>query len=213
MLRRNMSTDPHAPAAATPFAESTPLGLLGLAIGCAALIPVALGKAITPDAFRTAAWFCLLFGAGCQFLAGILALANKNGLGGTLFLTFSFNWVMNWWSLSGIAEGRVPNHSVVFAVDVCFLIIFVVLSIAFAYASKLLFAFLADIILLYVFRIGKALLPPADGAIFNMPIVLATVALAGIALYLAFALLLNPAAGRVLLPIPGPLFTPKAPQQ
>ena len=99
--------------ASPTFAESTPLGLLGLAIGCAALTPIAFGAALTPDALRTAAWFCLLFGGGGQFLAGLMALANKNQLGGTLFTTFSFNWVMNWWALNELASGRVPNASIV----------------------------------------------------------------------------------------------------
>src|SRR5262245_25077053 len=71
---------------ATPFADPTALGLFGLAIGCASLLPVAFGvkAAFTPEALRTCAWFCLLFGAGCQFLAGVMSLANKNMLGGTL---------------------------------------------------------------------------------------------------------------------------------
>ena len=94
-------------AVATPvaptFAESTPLGLLGLAIGCAALMPVALGITVTPAALRTAAWFCLLFGGGGQLLAGVMALANKNLLGGTLFTTFAFNWFMNYWVTLSLA--------------------------------------------------------------------------------------------------------------
>lgn len=36
-------------------------------------------------------------------MAGILSLANKNLLGGTLFTAFAFNWVMNWWTLSEAA--------------------------------------------------------------------------------------------------------------
>ena len=40
------------------FAEPTPLGLIGFAVGCAALMPIALGYAVTPAAFRTAAMFC-----------------------------------------------------------------------------------------------------------------------------------------------------------
>src|ERR1700678_4064814 len=97
------------PAPALPFAESTPLGLLGLAVGCAALTPVAFGVALTPEALQTAAWFCLLFGGAGQFLAGMMALANKNLLGGTLFTTFAFNWVMNWWALRELAAGRLPD--------------------------------------------------------------------------------------------------------
>jgi uncharacterized protein len=186
-----------------PFAEPSPLGLLCLAIGCAALLPIAFGAAVTPDAFRTAAIFCLLFGAGGQFLAGIMSLANKNLLGGTLFTTFSFNWVFNWWTLSGIADGRMPNAKVGFAVDVCFLVIFIVLTFAFGYFSKLLFLFLLDIDLLYLFRILNHSL---ETRAFAMPIAFATIGLIAIALWLAFAVLVNSSAGRTVFPMPGPLF-------
>lgn len=187
------------------FAESSPLGLLGLAVGCCALLPIAFGQALTPDAFRTAAMFCLLFGGGCQMLAGLMALANKNLLGGTLFTTFAFNWGMNAWTLFGVADGKLPNPHIVFAVDSCFLVIFVVLMFAFGYFSKLLFAFLLDIVVLFAFRIANELLHTRA---FALPIALCTVALAGIALWLALAVLLNSAAGRTVMAIPGPLFKP-----
>lgn len=205
-MQQQVATGAPAPV----FAEPTPLGLLGLAVGCAALLPIAFGHALTPDGFRTAAWFCLLFGGGCQFLAGMMSLVNKNLLGGTLFTTFAFNWVLNYVTLSGIAEGRVPNSSIVFSVDVCFLVIFVVLTFAFGYFSKLLFAFLLDIDVLYACRILKEL---THSAAFALPIALATVALAGIALWLAFAILVNTSAGRTIFAVPGPLFTPAAPAQ
>ncbi len=189
-----------------PFAESTPLGLLGLAIGCAALTPVAFGTAVTPDALRTAAWFCLLFGGGGQFLAGMMALANKNMLGGTLFTTFAFNWVMNWWALSEISQGRIPNHSIVFSVDVCFLVVFLVLTYAFGFFSKLLFAFLLDIDVLYILRITKELTHVKE---LGIAVAACTVILGAIALWIAFAMLVNPTAGREVFAMPGPLFTPK----
>ena len=190
-------------AAAPMFAEPTPLGLLGLAVGCAALLPIAFGRAMTPDAFRTAAWFCLLFGGGCQFLAGMMSLANKNLLGGTLFTTFAFNWVVNYLTLKGLTEGQVPDPHVVLAVDLCFLVIFVVLTFAFGFFSKLLFAFLLDIDVLFGCRILKEL---THSTAFALPIALATVVLAGIALWLAFAILVNSAAGRTVFAVPGPLF-------
>jgi len=195
-------------APAPIFGEPTPLGLLGLAIGCAALTPIAFGVTLTADALRTAAWFCLLFGAGGQFLAGMMALANKNTLGGTLFTTFSFNWVMNWWALSELSSGRVPNAQIVLAVDVCFLVIFVVLSYAFGFVSKLLLAFLLDIDLLYALRIAREL---THVRALGLAIAACTVALAVIALYIAFALLVNPLAGRPVFAVPGPAFTPRPP--
>lgn len=204
-----MSGPAGAPAASLPFAEPTPLGLLGLSIGCAALMPVALGISMTPAALNTAAWFCLLFGGGCQMLAGLMSLANKNMLGGTLFTTFAFNWVMNWWALSNLAEGKIPDGHVILSVDLCFLVIFVVLTYAFSFFSKLLFAFLVDIDLLYLFRILRELLH--DPKTFNMPIALCTIALTFIALWLSFAILVNSSAGRPVFPMPGPLFTPAPP--
>ena len=193
---------------AQPFAESTPLGLFGLAIGCAALTPIAFGATLSADALRTAAWFCLLFGAGGQLLAGLMALANKNQLGGTLFTTFAFNWVMNWWALSELANGRIPNASIILAVDACFLVIFLVLTYAFGFFSKLLLAFLVDIDLLYVLRIAREL---THAPSLGLPVAICTVALAGIALWIAFALLVNPAAGREVFKMPGPAFSPAPP--
>ena len=37
------------------FAEPAPLGLIGLAIGCAALTPIAFGESLTPQGLSTAA--------------------------------------------------------------------------------------------------------------------------------------------------------------
>ena len=188
--------------AAPTFAEPTPLGLLGLAIGCAALVPVAFGKVQSAAAFQTCALFCLVFGAGCQFLAGLMSLANKNLLGGTLLTTFSFNWVMNWWALDGLAHGKVPDATVITAVDATFLFVFVVLAFAFALHSKLLFALLADIVALYVLRLAHV-----HGAAIGVT----TIVLAVIAVYVALAILVNDAAGRVLIPLGGPLLRLREP--
>ena len=188
-----------------PFAEPTSLGLFGLAIGCASLLPIAFGSkaALTVDGLHTAAWFCLLFGGGCQLLAGLMSFANKNMLGGTLLTTFSFNWVMNWWALEGLASGKPPNASIILAVDSCFLLVFIVMTYAFGFFSKLLFAFLLDIVLLYILRIARELTHVPE---LGLPIALATVALMLISLYIALALVLANASGRQILPIGGPVF-------
>ena len=203
---RAMSSPP--PGVATPptFAEPTPLGLLGLSIGCAALMPIALGISLTPAALRTAAMFCLLFGGGGQLLAGLMALANKNLLGGTLFTTFSFNWFLNYWALSELAQGRVPDASVILSVDLCFIVIFIVLTYAFGFHSKLLLVFLADIDLLYALRIVRELTHVKE---LGLAIAACTAALALIALWIAFALLVNPTSGRDVFKLPGPAFTPR----
>jgi len=184
-------------------ADPTPMGLLGLAIGCAALTPIAFGRSLTPAGLETAAVFCLLFGAGCQLFAGLLNLVNKNLYGGTLFLTFAFNWVVNAWALHSLAKGFVPDRTVVFATEACFLVIFVLISWGFGHFSSLLFLFLLDIDLLYVLKVLGHLL---DTKAFALPIALLTVGLAVLSLWIAFALLLNPVTGRRVFPLGGPLF-------
>jgi len=185
------------------FAEATPVGLLCLAIGCAALVPIAFGASLTPAGLKTAAMYCLLFGAGGQAVAGLLNFANRNLYGGTLFTAFAFNWVLNWWVLDSLARGFVPDAGIVLAAEVCFLIIFVVFTYGFGFYSGLLFLFLLDIDLLYVGRIAKAL---TGSRLFDVPMALLTIGLGAISLWLAFAMLINPTAGRALFRLPGPLF-------
>lgn len=205
---------PAAPNAPPPvFGEPTPLGLLGLAIGCAALVPIAFGwlpsdPAKLPMFFKTAAWFCLLFGAGGQFLAGLMSLTNKNTLGGTLLTTFSFNWVINWWVLDEAAAGRAVDGSVMLAVDVAFIVIFLVLTYAFGFFSKLLFFFLVDIDALYFLRIARHFTDAGSGSwkALGFGVGVATILLTAIALYISFVLLVNPAAGRAVFPTSGPMF-------
>jgi succinate-acetate transporter protein len=192
----------------TVFAEPTPLGLIGLAIGCAALTPIAFGAALSPAALKTAAMMCLLFGGGCQFLAGTMSLANKNLYGGTLFTAFAFNWVMNWWVLNSIAGGVLPDHSILLATDACFLLIFAAMTYGFGFFSGLLFAFLLIIDLMYLLKI----IAGVTGAALSLPIAWLTVALGLLALWIAFALLLNPVAGRLFW-FPGPVFRAAPPAQ
>jgi succinate-acetate transporter protein len=188
------------------FAEPTPMGLICLAIACAALIPIAFGTSLTPAGLRTAAMFCLFFGAGGQLLAGLLALANRNLYGGTLFTTFAFNWLMNWWVLEQLAAGKAPDHGVIVAVDAAFLVIFVAMTYGFGFFSRLLFLLLLDIDLIYVFRLAAAGLRTTA---FTIPIALATAALAVLSLWIAFAILLNPVAGRTVFPLGGALYSPR----
>lgn len=180
------------------FAEPAPLGLLGLAIGCASLVPIAFGHlGKNPAAtFETCAWMCLLFGGGCQLLAGVMALANKNMLGGTLFTAFAFNWGMNFWALDGLAHGKAPDATVVLAADVAFLVIFVVLTFAFALVSKMLFLLLLDLDVLYGLRIAHV-----HGAAIGV----ATIALAAISMTIALATMMREAlALRVTPPVRAP---------
>ncbi len=190
-------------AAPARFADPTPLGLIGLAMGCAALLPIAFGAKVGVSGLVTAAVFCVLFGGGCQLIAGLVNLANNNLLGGTLFAAFAFNWALNGWALWSIAHGVVPDHQIVLATEAASLALFVPLTYAFGFHSGLLFAFLLDIDVLYALKLlaGYAQLGGT-----RIPIALCTLALGVIALWIALAMLVNPVAGRRVFPMPGPLF-------
>jgi uncharacterized protein len=194
------------PSISMPIADPTPIGLICLAIGCAALTPIAFGASLTPAGFRTAAMFCLLFGAGGQAIAGLGNLLRKNLYGATLFTSFAFNWVMNWWIFDGLSRGQMVDPTIVLAVDVCFMIIFVAFTYGFGFFSSLLMAFLIDIDVLYLARIARHF---GGGEWLAAVIGLCTVALGAISLWIAFAELINPVAGRPIFAFPGPVFKPR----
>jgi len=185
------------------FGNPAPLGLLGLSIACAALVPIAFGISVTPSALGTASLYALLFGAGCQFLCGLMMFANKNGFGGTVFTCFSFLWGMNAWAFSQLSQGKVPDHAVGLAVEVVLLIIFGALTWGFGHVARALFIFLVDIDLLFVFRIIRSV---THTKAMEMPIAFATVGLGLIGLWLAFGALLHPIVGRPIFGVGAPVF-------
>ena len=75
-------------------------------------------------------------------VAGLMNFANKNLFGGTILTAFAFNWIMNWWVLTSLAAGTVPDHDILLATDTVSLVIFVVITYGFGFFSSLLFAFL-----------------------------------------------------------------------
>lgn len=171
------------------LANPVPLGLIGLSIGAAPLVPISFGYGITPQGLNMAAIVALLFGGGCQFLAGLMCYLNKNVFGGTLFTAFSFMWVFNYWTLSSLTKGFVPEPSLALAMDVTLLIIFGILTYAHGFFSSVLFAFLLDIALIFGVRVLKIVfsyhwLDPLLG--------LLTIGMILISLWLAFGILMNP---------------------
>jgi hypothetical protein len=68
-------------------------------------------------------------------------------------------------------------------------------------------AVLVDIDLLYLARIARHL---GGGEWLGLVVGACTLALGAISLWIAFALLINPTAGRVVFAFPGPVFRPRA---
>lgn len=187
------------------FANPVPLGLLGMSVGSAALVPMCFGFGLTPQGFATAAMLALLFGVGGQVLAGLMSFANKNLLGGTLFTTFTFLWIFNWWSLTCFSKGILPDHTVILAMELILFVILAVLTYAFGFFSSVLFAFLFTIDVLFVIRIVKTI----TGNAALMPLIgVLTVVMIGIALWMAFGMLINPFAGKTVFSLGAPMYGP-----
>jgi succinate-acetate transporter protein len=186
------------------FADPAPLGYIGLALGCAAQIPIAFGAALSPIGLRTAAVICLLFGAVCPFIAGIMSFANKNLFGGVLLTLLSFSSLIDSWAIDMLAAGQSLDHnSVILTTDSAMLIVFLVLTYGFGFISKLLVGLLVNIDLLYIIRIINN---ATGGNALDLPIAILVITLGVLLLWIAFTALINPIAGQQTLPFPGPFF-------
>ena len=119
-----------------PIADPTPIGLICLAIGCAALAPIAFGAGLTPAGPEDGRHVLpAVRRRAANSSPGWASLLNKNVYGGTLFTSFAFNWVINWWALDSLSRGHVPDATIVFAVDVCFLVVFLAFTYGFGFFS------------------------------------------------------------------------------
>lgn len=185
------------------FGNPAPMGLLGLAIASFALVPISFGYGATREGLLTAAVYALLFGCGCQLLTGLMDFANKNAFGGAIFTTFAFMWAKNAWELYSLANGLVPSGQINFVIDVVLLVVFVVLAYGFGFFSLTLFVFLLDINAMYVVKIVKHL---THTTMLDVPLGILLALLGAIALWITFASLINPAAGRMIFREFGPVF-------
>jgi succinate-acetate transporter protein len=197
-------SDPGIPVPKPIFADPTPLGYIGLAVSCAAQMPIAFGAASTPIGLRTAATICLLFGVACQFLAGIMNFTNKNLLSGLVLTVLSFIGVMDAWVLDMLAAGQHPDTTIMLTTESAVLVVLLVLTYGVGYISKLLVGLLVNLDLIFVLRIINS----ATGSqALNLPIAILTITLGLLALWIAFGTLINPTSGQHVIPFPGPLFS------
>lgn len=188
------------------FGNPAPLGLLGLAVSCAAITPIAFGMIKGEEmssALLTAGIFVLFFGFGTHLITGIMDFANKNAYGGTIFTAFAFNWMVSAITYFAIAFNYPVNHTVILATEVILMAVFVWLTYGFGFFSTALFLFLFDIDLLFACKLIKGF---AHTAALDIPIALFTVFLGLIGLWLALAGLINPITGKDFFPVGKPVF-------
>ena len=192
------------------FGNPAPLGLLGLAVSCAALTPVAFGYGLDsnghpiPCVFFTTGVFLLLFGFATHLITGIMDFANKNAYGGTIFSAFAFNWLAGSIGNFAVAFNYHLDHNIILATEVVLMAIFIFLTYGFGFFSKALFFFLLDIDLLFICKLAKGF---SKSHIFDMPIAIFTIILGLIGLWLALGGLINPITGKEFFPVGRPVFS------
>ena len=92
------------------LANPTPIGLMGLAFGCAALAPSELGLT---DVSNPVIWIWMLLTAGVlQIYAGAADLINRNLLGATAFTIYGTLWLISAWQL-GASPASGPSDVLV----------------------------------------------------------------------------------------------------
>lgn len=130
------------------FGNPTPIGLIGLAIGCMVLAPIEFGwtKGVDPQAWR---WMLMTAGV-LQIYAGVVDLINKNILGATAFTVYGMLWVCNSWVTSAGMPYDPMTKGFIYIV---FLAMSLFILIGFMYVSMNLTVVLAEFNLIFIANI------------------------------------------------------------
>ena len=100
------------------FGNPTPIGLMGLALGCAALAPAELGWTEILD---PKIWLWMMMTAGTlQIYAGIIDLLNKNALGATAFTIYGTLWLIAGLQLGAQVLGDPMVKVYIYIIFLCF---------------------------------------------------------------------------------------------
>jgi uncharacterized protein len=170
----------------------TPIGLMGLALGCAALAPAELGLTATADPMI---WRWMLLTAGAlQIYAGIVDIINRNVLGATAFTVYGMLWALSAWQLGGGAALGASDPAVKGFIYLVFLLFTSYMAIGFATVSRTLTVVFLAFIVIFAIEILAAFLPAMHGAASLV---------AGLLHLLAALLCIWAAAGSVVNPLLG----------
>lgn len=130
----------------------TPIGLMGLAFGCAALAPAEIGWTLPNDP-RIWLWM-LLFGGALQIWAGVVDLINRNVLGATAFTLYGALWL-----ISGLQMGIPSDPMVKVYIYIFFLAFTVWMTIGFMTVSLNLSIVFVDFIFIFLLEIAAGIQP------------------------------------------------------
>ena len=180
-----------------PVGNPTPIGLMGLALGCAALAPSELGLTDVSD---PAIWVWMLITAGAlQIYAGVMDLINRNVLGATSFTIYGTLWLISGWMLSSEAVFGTTAAEVKGYIYLVFLAFTLFMTIGFATVSRTLTIVFAAFIVIFTVEIAAAFIPSLHGFALTTAGLLHTLS-AVLCLWAAAGSVLNPLLGRNIFP-------------
>lgn len=142
----------------------TPIGLIGLALGCAVLAPQQLGLTNGADA---AIWIWMLLGAGAlQVYAGVIDLINRNVLGATAFTVYGTLWIASAWFRAH--DGTAGDPLVLAYVNFTFMLISAVILIGFMTVSLNLTIVLVEFVTIFAVEVLATAFPALNLPVHNI---------------------------------------------
>ena len=171
----------------------TPIGLMGLAIGCAALAPAELHLTDMADPMI---WVWMLMTAGIlQIYAGVVDLVNRNILGATAFTLYGTLWVISAWKMGGATVFGTSHGEVKGFVYLVYLPFTIFMTIGFATVSRTLFTVFVSFIVIFLVEVIAAFVPAFHGVAVLVAGVLHAIS-AGLCLWAAAGSVINPILGK-----------------
>jgi len=191
------------PNPSPPLTDPAPLGLIGLAVATLVLGLTDLGLGSSIDKSLMIPW-AIFLGATAQLIAGIIDFKRKNIFGGTAFTLYAMLWYSVALTLYIPAFTGVGFDMTHYAFGLIgFLIFSLILTVASLMTNKVLVIILVFIDL----AIGMLILNILTG-LSTVFVGTFLIGLSASSFYGAGAVLLNTMAGRVVLPLGKPIWTP-----
>lgn len=190
-----------------PAADPAPLGLIGLAVATLVLGLTDLGLASSTNKSLMIPW-AIFLGATAQLIAGIIDFKRKNIFGGTAFTLYAMLWYSVALTLYIPAFTGVGYDMTHYAFG---LIGFLIFSSIMTMASLMTNKVLVIILIFIDLAIGMLILNILTG-LSTVFVGTFLICLSASSFYGAGATLLNTMAGRIVLPLGKPIWTPTKPK-
>jgi uncharacterized protein len=186
---------------AITYAEPASLGLIGLAVAALVLGAADLGLTNASSKYLMVPWI-LFFGATAQLVAGLVEFKRNNVFGATVFSTYAMTMYAIAATLIIILFTGVTTDISHYAFGLIGILFFsLIATIASLRTNMALFSILIAVDLAVVL-----LIPHYLSGFSSIPAGIFLIATSLLSFYTSAAVLLNTMAGKIILPLGGPLW-------